>query len=82
MLRRGLDLEPSRALLDALQRDLRAISNRMGVLAQDAPADTSDTLGDLAVDLDTLVAITEVLRFREDTILYCVQNKQKDPRNL
>ena len=61
MLRRGLDLEPPSVLLDALRRDLRAVSNRIGALAQEAPADISDSLGDLAIDLDTLGASVEVL---------------------
>jgi hypothetical protein len=65
MLRRGLDLEEGRALLDSLLRGLHAICRRAAWLAQDAPSDIADGLGELAVDADTLAAHVEVLSSRQ-----------------
>ena len=44
---------------------LHATSRRAASLAQEAPSDIADALGDLAVDADTLAASVEVLISRQ-----------------
>ena len=75
---RGLDLESTRTLLDKLQRELRGLSNRTASLVDESPPAIGDELGYLSTDIAHLVAIVEVLQFREDTVLYRVQPKQKE----
>jgi hypothetical protein len=66
---RGADLEPTRALLDALHRGLRRLSNRAGELAVDWTPEHADAAGTVAIDIWRLAAIVEVLKHREDTVL-------------
>ena len=79
---RGLDLENTRTLLDKLHRELRGLSNRTAALVDESPPELGDALGYLATDIDPLAAIVEVLQFREDTVLYSVQPKQKETSKM
>ena len=75
---RGLDLESTRTLLAKLHRELHGLSNHAAALANETPPSLGDALGYLATDIAALSAIVEVLQFREDTVLYSVQPKQKE----
>ena len=75
---RGLDLENTRTLLVKLHRELRGLSGRAAALADETPPNLGDALGYLATDIAALLAIVEVLQFREDTVLYRVQPTQKE----
>jgi hypothetical protein len=61
---RGLDLETTETLHRLLVERLREVSHCLGAISSEVSAEHGDAIAHAATDLERLVALGEVLQFR------------------